>query len=94
MLDTKFHAFNKISTFKIVFGWFQDSFTGIEQSVGPELDHNVQAGYQKGAAQARENLIFNVVDMPGTASECSIECTYTLYSVHACMLQNTTFTYT
>ena len=36
--------------------------------------HVVQAGYQKGAAQAGENLIFSVVDTPGTASEFSLKC--------------------
>ena len=33
----------------------------------------VQVGYQKGATQAGENLVFNVVDKPGTASEFSLE---------------------
>ena len=50
---------------QIVFGFFQDSFSGMEQGPG----HVVQAGYQKGAAQAGQNLIFSVVDTPGTASE-------------------------
>ena len=49
----------------IVFGFFQDSFSGVEQGPG----HMVQAGYQKGAAQAGQNLVFSVVDTPGTASE-------------------------
>ena len=44
------------------------SFTGVEQGPG----HTVQAGYQKGAAQAGENLSFNVVDTPGTASEFTL----------------------
>ena len=49
----------------IVFGFFQDSFTGVEQGPG----HMVQAGYQKGAAQAGQNLVFNVMDRTATASE-------------------------
>ena len=57
---------------QIVFGFFQYSFTGVEQGPG----HMVQAGYQKGAAQAGENLIFNVVDRPGTASEFTLKYLY------------------
>ena len=38
--------------------------------------HMVQAGYQKGAAQAGENLVFYVVDTPGTASEFTLKCSY------------------
>ena len=49
----------------LVFGFFQDSFTGIEQG----QSHVVQAGWQKGAAQAGVNLQFNVVDKGITASE-------------------------
>ena len=53
----------------IVFGFVQDSFTGVEQGLG----HMVQAGYQKGAEQAVQNLIFDVVDTPGTASEFTLK---------------------
>ena len=38
--------------------------------------HMVQAGYQKGAAQARQNLVFDVVDTPGTASEFTLKYLY------------------
>ena len=48
----------------IVLGFFQDSFVGKEQ----KQSHTVQAGYQKGATFARTNLIFNVTNIPGTAS--------------------------
>ena len=48
-----------------VFGFFQDSFIGLEQRPG----HLVQVGYQKGAQVAAQNFIFNVVNIPGTASE-------------------------
>lgn len=48
-----------------VFGFFQDTFIGVEQGQA----HMVQTGYQKGAAKARVNLVFKVVDTPGTASE-------------------------
>ena len=54
----------------IVFGFFNDSFTGVEQGPG----HIVQAGYQKGAAQAGLNLVFDVMDTPGTASEFTLKC--------------------
>ena len=54
----------------IVFGFFQDSFTGVEQ--GPA--YVVQAGYQKGAAQAGQNLTFDVVATPGTASKFTLKC--------------------
>ena len=49
----------------IVFGFFQDSFTGVEQV----QSHTVQAGWQKGAAEAGVNLFFSVRTIPGTASE-------------------------
>ena len=45
-------------------GWFQESFTGIEQGPG----HVIQAGYRKGRETAARNLIFNVTNIPGTAS--------------------------
>ena len=48
----------------LVFGFFQDSFTGIEQGPG----HTVQAGWQKGAAQAGVNLVLNLVNTGITAS--------------------------
>ena len=49
-----------------VFGFFQDFYVGMEQRTG---NHLVQVGYQKGAIQVKRNLIFNVHDSPGTASE-------------------------
>ena len=71
---TIWHIFmeNKVvmTDFYIVFGFFQDSFIGVEQGQA----HTVQAGYLKGAAFARTNLIFNVVDIPGTASELTASC--------------------
>ena len=50
----------------IVFGFFQDVYTGMEQRTG---HHSVQVGYQKGAVQVKRNLVFDVHDSPGTASE-------------------------
>ena len=47
-----------------MYGWLNDSITGVEQ--GPGI--SIPVGYQKGAAQAAQNLIFNVVDQPGTTS--------------------------
>lgn len=49
-----------------VFGWLQESFSGIEQ--GPA--HALQAGYRKGKETAAQNLVFNVTNLPGTASMC------------------------
>ena len=40
--------------------------------------HVVQAGYQKGAAQAGENLVFNIVDTPGTARELTLKYLHVL----------------
>ena len=43
-------------TYHAVFGWLQDSFTGVEQA-----DHHVvMAGYLKGAQEARSNLAFTI----------------------------------
>ena len=56
--------------FIIVFGFFNDSFVGVEQGQG----HTVQAGYLKGAAFAGTNLVFTVMDTPGTASEFTVSC--------------------
>ena len=49
----------------LVFGFFQDTFTGLEQGPG----HTVLAGWQKGAAQSGVNLVFNVINTGITASE-------------------------
>ena len=38
--------------------------------------HIVQAGYQKGAQQAALNLVFDVVDTPGTASEFTLQSVF------------------
>ena len=51
----------------IVFGFLQDSFTGVEQVE----DHVVQVGYQKGADIAQRNLLFSVRSTEGTAGECA-----------------------
>ena len=39
-----------------VFGWFQDSFVGLEQ----ELAHTLEAGYLKGAEVAEVNISVNL----------------------------------
>ena len=49
----------------LVFGFFKDLFTGLEK----EQSHVVQAGWQKGAAQAGVNIILNVISTEITASE-------------------------
>ena len=52
----------------IVFGFYQDSFVGVEQEQG----YTVQTGYQKGAAFVGTNLLFSVISIPGTASEFTV----------------------
>ena len=49
----------------LVFGFCIESFVGIEQ----ELSHTVMAGWQKGAAQIENDLIFDVTSTGITASE-------------------------
>ena len=49
----------------IVVGFFRESFSGLEQGPG----HAVQVGYQKGAQVASQNLVFNVMSIPGTAGK-------------------------
>ena len=53
----------KILFCSTVYGWFNDSITGVEQGAGI----SIPVGYQKGATQAAQNLVFNVIDQPGTA---------------------------
>lgn len=48
-----------------MFGFFQESFVGIEQ----RAVHMVEVGYQKGAEQAGKDMRFEVDVLPGTASE-------------------------
>ena len=50
-----------------MFGFFEDSYVGIEE--GPS--HIVTAGWQKGAVQGGANLIFDVINAGITASEFS-----------------------
>ena len=51
----------------LVFGFLNDSFTGVEQG----QSHSVQVGYRKGADSAQANLVLNVRHTEGTASECA-----------------------
>ena len=55
------------SNFHAVAGWFQYSFTGVEQASG----HTVQAGYIKGASHADVSLHFSVVHRLGSTSKSS-----------------------
>ena len=50
-----------------VFGWFQDSFIGMEQ----EIAHSLSAGYLKGAEQAGDGarMTLNVNRIFGNASK-------------------------
>ena len=43
-----------------VYGWFQDSFTGVEQ----DLSYLLEVGYQKGAQQAGLDLLFLTTAQP------------------------------
>lgn len=47
-----------------VFGWFQDSYTGVEQ----ESPHVVTAGYWKGAQQVQRNLTFIINERIGRST--------------------------
>ena len=46
-----------------MFGWFEDSFIGIER----ESPYNISVGYLKGAEQAGARLMLNVMENLGTA---------------------------
>ena len=48
-----------------VYGWFQDIFIGMEQS----MSYLLQAGYQKGASHVNNHLLFDVVSRVGSASK-------------------------
>ena len=48
---------------RAVFGWFQNSFIGIER----ESPYNLSVGYLKGAEQAGVRLMLNVMKNLGTA---------------------------
>ena len=48
-----------------VVGFINSSFSGQEQGPG----HLVPVGYLKGGTIAGQNLVFDVTDSPGTASE-------------------------
>jgi hypothetical protein len=50
-----------------VFGWFEDSYTGMER----ESAHTLLAGYLKGGEQANVPIIFDVISKLGTASKYS-----------------------
>lgn len=45
---------NDIILFISVYGWFQDSFTGVEQ----DSSYFIEVGYQKGAHHAGLDLLF------------------------------------
>ena len=50
-----------------MFGWFQDSFIGMEQ----EIAYSLSAGYLKGAEQAGDGatMTLNVIRVSGNASK-------------------------
>ena len=51
-----------------VVGFLNASFSGVEQ----RYDHSVPVGYLKGGTVAGQNLIFDVNNTQGTASEFTI----------------------
>ena len=51
-----------------VVGFLNASFSGVEQGSG----YNVPVGYLKGGTVAGQNLVFDVENTPGTASEFTI----------------------
>ena len=46
-----------------VFGWFNDSYTGMEQD--QDQYHTVMAGFQKGAQKVGRNLTFTINEIAG-----------------------------
>ena len=60
-----------------MFGWFQDSFVGIER----ESPYNLSVGYLKGAEQAGARLMLNVRENLGTARKY----TYSMLQLNLCM---------
>ena len=55
-----------VNFYVTVFGWVEDSFTGVERGAG----YTVQAGYQKGSDLLPTNILFSVTDEPVDASKC------------------------
>ena len=51
-----------------VVGFLNTSFSGVEQGPG----HLVPVGYLKGGTVAGQNLVFNVENTPGSASEFTV----------------------
>ena len=67
-----------------VFGWFQDSFIGIER----DLRYSLQAGYQKGASYyVNTSFRFDVVSRMGSASMSSYD-NFPLYMLKALCYDN------
>ena len=62
---------------RAVFGWFQNSFVGIER----ESPYNLSVSYLKGAEQAGARLMFNVMENLGTARKH----TYSTLQQYLCM---------
>ena len=52
-----------------VVGFFNASFSGVES--GP-AGHSVPVGYLKGGTVANQDLVFDVTNTPGTASEFTL----------------------
>ena len=48
-----------------MFGWVEDSYTGIER----ELAHILQAGFLKGEEKAKDLVVLDVTSKLGSASE-------------------------
>ena len=57
-----------VHTLHAVFGWYQNSFIGVEQ----EVAYKMQAGYQKGASHTNVNLQFDIASWLDTASKLNV----------------------
>ena len=67
-----------------VFGWFENSFIGLEQ----EIAHSLSAGYLKGAEQAGEGatMILNVMRIFRNASKLANMYRSYVICKHVCMI--------
>ena len=76
MLWPVFNFMTVFTSCTTVYGFFNDSVTQPEQGQG----YMIRVGYMKGAASGG-NLIFDVMDTPGTASEITTHCQLTCYLI-------------
>ena len=63
--DLEVHQVLMYNNYYTVVGFLNASFSGVEQ----ETSHIVPVGYLKGGVVAGQDMIFDVTNTPGTASE-------------------------